>query len=964
KVVARFLAQEETLQHLEEMRSENEEALVRLKEEKEALQAKLQNLKYSGEAQLISTQNLLKKLRGHLEQEEARRSATKAELDKMTRLLLNAKSGVEHLASKVQHIKLESSRFASTQLDEKANDYVLDLLGQTEEKLLHVMQSLGDRDQAELLRRIEEVEFHSKMERRLPSYNTRVKLPVAQKADMYYDEEDSGEDDAGDVVTRAALKRQSQQIIEAKTKRRTRYRKKEGNLEGASSCCRWGLAGPEEKPTHPHRIIEMEGTCRTPLQQWGEEAEEGAVYSIVLERVRAEQEAGGPSPRVDPNLPGCPFVHYRTCKRRLLRAATLPALVRWLLASGAEGDPGFLPSFLATYQAFATLEQVLELLLPLWPDRAVLRVLELWLRDHPEDFWEPPEHPSLQRTLLFLRQLARGSSACVLAESLLQAHKKQEEEEAAAACGRDAAEADGGAYTLKSCHHAGGEAPGVGPPEVMAEAAGPGSGKESSALLSFAVEEVAEQLTLLDSNLFRAVRPFHCLGCVWSQRDKKEKQHVAPSVRATVAQFNAVTSCVVTSVLEDLTLRVHQRAHLLEKWIDIAQHCRTLRNFSSLYAILSALQSNPIYRLKRTWAAVSRNARSSFHKLSEIFSEDNNHLNCREILLQDGGGTVSPSDGCSSPQMPARTPLKPSPPSRQTPPTVPYLGTFLTDLIMLDTALPDFVEGNLINFEKRRKEAETLALIRQLQESCRGCRISRVIEPPASSCPNSPKLHRSLTKRFSSLLLGSDASAPLPSLDRAGLSLPGSIGSLHSGEGLGTSCCLAQGDAPSKASPQVEGGGESRPSPTPLPVLPTQDLPAPQPSPSPPPRESAPPPPASWKKHSGTGTESRIIRVSLDDGCGNLYRSIVITSQDKAAAVVRRALQKHNLGEASLHDYRLLQRLADGQELLIPSGANAFYAMNPASPCDFLLRHKEEAARPGSRATRPSTPTSRPQCSF
>lgn len=43
------------------------------------------------------------------------------------------------------------------------------------------------------------------------------------------DEEDSGEDDT-DVVSRTALKRQSQQLIESKTKRRTRYRKKEGKL--------------------------------------------------------------------------------------------------------------------------------------------------------------------------------------------------------------------------------------------------------------------------------------------------------------------------------------------------------------------------------------------------------------------------------------------------------------------------------------------------------------------------------------------------------------------------------------------------------------------------------------------------------------------------------------------------------------------------------------------------------------
>merc|ERR1719474_89157 len=57
--------------------------------------------------------------------------------------------------------------------------------------------------------------------------------------------------------------------------------------------------------------------------------------------------------------------------------------------------------------------------------------------------------------------------------------------------------------------------------------------------------------------------------------------------------------------------------------------------------------------------------------------------------------------------------------------TIPYLGTFLTDLTMIDTAIPDIVSEGLINFDKRRKEFEVLAQIKLLQ----GAANAYTIEP-------------------------------------------------------------------------------------------------------------------------------------------------------------------------------------------------------------------------------------------
>uniref|UniRef100_A0A8C0JWJ2 Ral guanine nucleotide dissociation stimulator like 3 n=1 Tax=Canis lupus dingo TaxID=286419 RepID=A0A8C0JWJ2_CANLU len=686
-----------------------------------------------------------------------------------------------------------------------------------------------------------------------------------------------------------------------------------------------------------------------PLQDWGEETEDGAVYSVSLRRQLSQRLSRGTGPAPRPAADA--FVHYRTSKVRALRAARLERLVRELVSGDREQDPGFVPAFLATHRAFVSTARVLGLLLPPPPPplppgsralgwalrpptlaRAVVSVLGSWLRDHPQDFRDPPTHPDLGSVCTFLGWAAPAGPEAQEAEKLLgdfleEAERKQEEEE------KQASRPPGAAQT-----------PRPDSPEGCSEEE-EGPAREGPELLDFGVDEVAEQLTLMDVELFSKVRPCECLGSVWSQRDRPGATSTAPTVRATVTQFNMVIGCVLGSVLGEQGLAAPQRAQRLEKWIRIAQRCRELRNFSSLRAILSALQSNPIYRLKRSWGAVSRERLSTFRKLSQIFSDENNHLSSREMLSQVKMHVDTPPFW--GPQK-----LPPGP--------VPYLGTFLTDLVMLDTALPDMLEGDLINFEKRRKEWEILAHIQQLQKRCRSyClsprapvlaalrdqrqlseeqsyRVSRVIEPPAASCPSSPRIRRriSLTKRLSAKLSRERGSSPGGS--------PGDPSSPASSLSPGSPPSSPRSRDPPPGSPPASPGPQS-PSTKLLPL--SLDPPGLRPS--------ALPLSSSHISLPGQqGSEARVIRVSIDNDHGNLYRSILLTSQDKAPSVVQRALQKHNVAQPWARDYQLFQVLPGDRELLIPDNANVFYAMSPAAPGDFVLRRKE-GARPTTTVSSP-----------
>ncbi|KAF4013283.1 hypothetical protein G4228_005006 [Cervus hanglu yarkandensis] len=713
--------------------------------------------------------------------------------------------------------------------------------------------------------------------------------------------------------------------------------------EGGGPGGRGGGGGQEEE--------EDDDDDEAPVSVW-EEEEDGATFTVTSRQYQP----------LDPLVPRPP-----PRSSRKLRAGTLEALVRHLLDACTSGaDMTFTAAFLATHRAFTSTPALLGLM----ADRlealeshpadelertkgVAISVLSTWLASHPEDFGSEVKGQLDRLESFFLRT---GYAA---REGI----------------------GGGGADLIRNLRSR------VDPqtPELPKPLALPGDPPaDPTDVLVYLADHLAEQLTLLDAELFLNLVPSQCLGGLWGHRDRPGHSHLCPSVRATVTQFNKVAGAVVSSVLGATStgeglgevtvrpLRPPQRARLLEKWIRVAEECRLLRNFSSMYAVVSALQSSPIHRLRAAWGEATRDSLRVFSSLCQIFSEEDNYSQSRELLLQ-----VRPHSLAFPPSLHPATPhvtlfchhqevkLQPSlePNSKKSPRStsrgggvVPYLGTFLKDLVMLDAASKDELENGYINFDKRRKEFAVLSELRRLQNECRGYDLR-----PDPDIQRWLQGLRPLTE--AQRVLGSvGGPTPLVSWDRPSVGaeeVPGtpaplltrlaqhmkwpSVSSLDSA--LESTPALQSPADPSHLSPPTSSPRPSR----------GHRRSASCGSPLSGGAEGASRGPGCGGGAPGPGaSDCRIIRVQMELGeDGSVYKSILVTSQDKAPSVISRVLKKNNRDSAVASEYELVQLLPGERELTIPASANVFYAMDGASH-DFLLRRRRPSSAPVGLASGPS----------
>ncbi|KAK7076346.1 Rap guanine nucleotide exchange factor 1, partial [Halocaridina rubra] len=185
-------------------------------------------------------------------------------------------------------------------------------------------------------------------------------------------------------------------------------------------------------------------------------------------------------------------------------------------------------------------------------------------------------------------------------------------------------------------------------------------------LLDFKSRDIAEQMTLLDAELFDIVEIPEVL--LWAQEQNEEK---SPNLTTFTEHFNKMSFWARSRILEQEDAR--DREKCVMKFIKIMKHLRNMNNFNSYLALLSALDSAPIRRLE--W---QKNITDGLKEYCALIDSSCAFRAYRQAL------------------------------SETSPPCIPYIGLILQDLTFVDIGNNHLISDGIVNFSKRWQQFNIL----------------------------------------------------------------------------------------------------------------------------------------------------------------------------------------------------------------------------------------------------------------
>ncbi|KAL5332356.1 ras guanine nucleotide exchange factor domain-containing protein [Aspergillus crustosus] len=366
----------------------------------------------------------------------------------------------------------------------------------------------------------------------------------------------------------------------------------------------------------------------------------------------------------------------------MLKCGTLAGLVEHLTRHD-KPDPSFNSTFLLTYRSFTSAAELFEMIMQrfniqppfslnademqMWVDRKqkpirfrVVNILKTWF----ETYWMEPNDESTMQLLERAHSFTKDSIATTKTPGSTQLLAVIEQR----LRGQD--------NTVKRL--------------VLTQATPaptPIIPKNMKKLKFLDIDstEFARQLTIIESRLYSKIRPTECLNKTWQKKVGPSEPEPAANVKAVILHSNQLTNWVAEMILNQSDVK--KRVVVIKHFVNVADKCRALNNFSTLTSIISALGTAPIHRLGRTWTQVSGRTSAILEQMRRLMASTKNFGEYRETL------------------------------HLANPPCIPFFGVYLTDLTFIEDGIPSLTPSELINFNKRTKTAEVIRDIQQYQNS-------------------------------------------------------------------------------------------------------------------------------------------------------------------------------------------------------------------------------------------------------
>lgn len=212
EVIQKFITQEDTHKNLLAMTKESQKKVEQLVEKKLAVQERVQKLKFS----VGTDDGMAVTVTG----EERKLERQRIKFERLTKVLVAVKAGIQHLAERLEGVKLEEPPLVLT------DDNMVEVLMQCELRLKIVLEAIKQEEEA-LVRDLGESALHKQSNHpNEPPVVNNYRVKDLEAAEDAPSEEEFEEDLEEEVVDRDALKKQSGTILDKATKKTKKKKSK------------------------------------------------------------------------------------------------------------------------------------------------------------------------------------------------------------------------------------------------------------------------------------------------------------------------------------------------------------------------------------------------------------------------------------------------------------------------------------------------------------------------------------------------------------------------------------------------------------------------------------------------------------------------------------------------------------------------------------------------------------------